>query len=326
MNRKNIFIFLGLIFIIAQGHAVNLPLEPKRGLKRHFEETPQEAPDFWELLKNFVEQGNVAALTQIIDSSHIDVNTQDEDDNDNTLLLYAVAYNQLPVINALLDRGADVNVQNREGLSPLIAAVEKFATGQHPNAAVLTRLLQVPNIALNATLNDGQSVLHRAVQRESVNALSLLLAPEILARGIDLNLATPDGITPLILAIDHANTAIIQKLLEAGADVNKITEKFFTPLWLAVDLEDAEAVRELLKKPGIVVDAVARGGLTPLMAAAESGSVEIVKELIAAGADITKIDENGHNALWHAQQLNTPPKEQIISLLEVAQKKKEEAD
>ena len=51
-----------------------------------------------------------------------DVNEQDE--NGNTALMYAVKYNNLSVVEALIKEGADVNVRNETGNTPLMYAAE----------------------------------------------------------------------------------------------------------------------------------------------------------------------------------------------------------
>lgn len=70
--------------------------------------------------------------------------------------------------------------------------------------------------------------------------------------GIDVNQTTFHGDAPLTLAI--GDEVIVQRLLEIEhIDVNKIEDDGDTPLTKAVDSKNAEAIRILLKQPGIKV-------------------------------------------------------------------------
>lgn len=82
-----------------------------------------------------------------------------------------------------------------------------------------------------------------------------------------------------------------------------------TALYLAAERGEQDRVRYLLKQ----VDRSGRpldlnkanlAGWTPLMAAARSGHVEIVADLLRAGADIDQIDNDGKNALMLAVVAN----------------------
>lgn len=61
----------------------------------------------------------------------------------------------------------------------------------------------------------------------------------------------------------------------------------------------AETVQALLKyKPDLEIrDAL---GWTPLIIAASSGSLDVVKELIGAGADVTAVNDRDQTALHYA--------------------------
>lgn len=99
----------------------------------------------------------------------------------------------------------------------------------------------------------------------------------------------------LLEAVEDANVDSVKNLLEKGADVNTTDTYGRTPLRLAVD-EDENAtkiVKALLEK-GAEPDKVRDTNMTtPLQIAAEIGNVEIVKALLAAGADANI--RNNHN-------------------------------
>ncbi|MBO7412017.1 MAG: ankyrin repeat domain-containing protein, partial [Ottowia sp.] len=43
-------------------------------------------------------------------------------------------------------------------------------------------------------------------------------------------------------------------------------------------------------------------GMTPLIYAVKAGNAEVIRRLLASGADPSLKDWGGHDALWHARQ------------------------
>ena len=75
--------------------------------------------------------------------------------------------------------------------------------------------------------------------------------------------------------------------------------------------KDATKVRELLEA-GAAVNAVGKEGMTPLLAAVQSGKLEIVELLLNRGADVKIQNTIGRNALITAAMLGRPD---IVKLL-----------
>jgi ankyrin repeat protein len=137
----------------------------------------------------------------------------------------------------------------------------------------------------------------------------------LLAHGADINLPDPDGVSPLLLAIMNANWDLARKLIEAGADVNQWDIYGEAPLFTAVRLsarrdggrasidpinetDGKTIVRMLLERgadpnmqlffrPADVRGSTNTRGATPLIRAANQGDLELVKLLLAHGADPT---------------------------------------
>ncbi len=89
--------------------------------------------------------------------------------------------------------------------------------------------------------------------------------------------------------------------------------------WMDQQLKDdgVEEMQRILSAPGFyAVDQRVLGGYNPLIAAARAGQVELVRLLLAAGADPHALDAAGNNALTHAiDGMNDP---QVISMLQAA--------
>jgi ankyrin repeat protein len=145
--------------------------------------------------------------------------------------------------------------------------------------------------------------------------------------GADVNQATQYGWTPLLTATQNRHYALATFLLERGADPNIPNKGGWTPLYLATDnrnieggdypvragdLDHLDFIKTLLAR-GANVNARAKDstetrtiftmqwlyedGATPFLRAAQSGDVELMKLLLAHGADPKIATANNVTAL-----------------------------
>jgi uncharacterized protein len=135
----------------------------------------------------------------------------------------------------------------------------------------------------------------RAGNREAVRAL--------LRTKADVNIAEPDGTTPLHWAARADDLEIVQLLLRSGANANAANRYGATPLSLAAVNGNA-AILEALIAAGANANAMISRGQTVLMTAARTGRVAAVKVLLDHGADVMAREELlGENALmWAASE------------------------
>jgi ankyrin repeat protein len=144
-------------------------------------------------------------------------------------------------VEALLDQGVDVNApigcgsyrpldgaidrQNVQMLKFLLAhgatprasdlAAAAFASGSR-QAMEMTRALIEAGVDPNARKPDGNNALLSATYRENQELVRFLLSQ----RGIKLDEFDVDGFTPLMWAIKHGSSQIVDMLLQAGANVH----------------------------------------------------------------------------------------------------------
>ena len=128
---------------------------------------------------------------------------------------------------------------------------------------------------------------------------------KLIKAGADVNLASKDGVTPLLNAIYSKNIdiVIVNALIKAGAKVNLVAKDGSTPLFNAIYVDNLDIVNALIKAKANV-NLVAKDGSTPLGAAIYinildiySNSLDIVKALIKAGANVNLVDKDGSTPL-----------------------------
>jgi len=232
-----------------------------------------------------------------------------------TALMWAVAEGHAGAARLLLAAGADVNARSAyvaaangrgfEGRTPIAnrtdAKSEEFASGW------LTPLM--------FAARDGNVELAR------------ILADA----GADVNAVAGDGKTALALAIFNGDYEVASLLVDRKADVNKADAQRFTPLFWAVDRRNMETapnfpwmvtadplplIRKLLDagaEPNALVDNTPRARMregsprivfaTALMRAAFAADLELVKLLLARGADPTIISRDGETMVSAAAGL-----------------------
>ncbi|KAM3876151.1 CARD- and ANK-domain containing inflammasome adapter protein [Diretmus argenteus] len=207
--------------------------------------------------------------------------------NDGSILctLLAVRQNQDGVLTALIDSGADVNIHDKQGYTPLLLSTELGHTEAF-------RALAAKHARLDAILPNLSSALHLAVHGGSVPIVQTLLE-----KGLDPSATGPKGHTPLHLAAHHNSSALVGLLLGAGAQANAVSPDGLTPLHIASQQGHAETVIQLLHGKADV-GARDRQGRTALhWATSTQGESPVVDLLLSAGADPNTTDKEKKTAL-----------------------------
>ena len=195
-----------------------------------------------------------------------------------TALMTASRTGKVDAVKVLLAHGADVNAhESWHGETALMWAVAQ------KHAAVAKELLaKGADVNAHSTINKWERQ-NSAEPREKWLPLGGLTALEFAARqgcvdcvpvllqaGADINAADPDGITPLLSAIINGHYDVANLLLEKGANPNVADRTGRTPLFSAVDFHTMPASN----RP------------SPKEIDNESTSLEVVKTLLAKGADV----------------------------------------
>lgn len=223
--------------------------------------------------------------------------------NGETALMIAAGAGSAGAVKALVGGGADVNVADPKlGQTALMwAAAEGHAEAV---AALLAAKAPVAPVS-----KGGFNAAAFAVAGGDLASVKMLLAA-----GADPNFRLLSGNTLLLMAIGYRRPAVALALIDSGADLHATDRGLNSALHIAARIGNLELVKRLLAggiSPNVrtATTAVAKfsgnrgargfvgGGLTPLLLAARYNRVEVMRALVAAGADPSLQADNGTTLL-----------------------------
>jgi ankyrin repeat protein len=135
---------------------------------------------------------------------------------------------------------------------------------------------------LNAAQGDGMTALHWAALNGDLKTMNLLLVAHANAEP----LTRLGGYTPLHLASSRGHAAAVARLLEAGSNPSAVTTTGVQPIHLAAQAGNPDAVGALLDRGAAVNVRDTTHGRTPLIFAVSENRLEVMKVLLARGADV----------------------------------------
>src|SRR5437764_1143817 len=266
---------------------------------------------------------DVPAVRKLLDDK-VDVNAPGPDGT--PALHWVVRVDDFEMARRLIRAGADASKPNRYGVTPMQLAC---ANGNAEMIALLLEAGADPNVVDK----QGETALMTAARVGSVESVNTLLDH---GANVDAN-----GITPLLMAITNNHVGMARYLIEQRANVNAVDWYGRTPLWAAIEMRNMdvdsstfengvdrapalELIRVLLDKD---VDVNARTkevppirrqmlhvtgdlswvdftGQTPFLRAALSADLEVMRLLLAHGADPKIPAFAGTTALMAAAGVN----------------------
>ena len=178
--------------------------------------------------------GNIKAVKQHL-AAGTDVNAQ-ASISGRTPLHYAAWKGHKEIAELLIAKGADVNVKDEDGDTPLDYAITFKRTE-------LADLLRKHGGKTKKELEAEESI-HAAARYGSIEAVK-----QHLATGTDVNAKADDEWTPLHEAAWHGHKEIVELLIAKGANVNARNNDGFTPLDSAIQQKKTE-LADLIRKHG----------------------------------------------------------------------------
>jgi uncharacterized protein len=148
---------------------------------------------------------------------------------------------------------------------------------------------------------------------DAAQAKSYAKVEALLAGGVNVNQAEPDGTTALHWAAHYGNSQLVAKLLNACAKPNVHNEYGSSPLSEAATYGNTELIRMLLNA-GADPNSPNQDGQTALMIIARTPNIEAARLLIERGADINATEHyRGQTALmWAAAQKQSAMVQELV--------------
>ncbi|XP_041721792.1 kinase D-interacting substrate of 220 kDa B isoform X3 [Coregonus clupeaformis] len=266
-------------------------------------------------LFSYVEEENLTALKAHLDKFK---EVDGRSDNGQTPLMLASEQGSIEIVQELIRRGANVNLDDVDCWSALICAakeghvevvkelLESSAYIEHRDMGGWTALMWAAykgRVEVTKVLLDNGANPNTTGQQYSVYPIIWAagrghaeIVQVLLENGAKVNCSDKYGTTPLIWAARKGHFDCVMHLLENGADVDQEGANSMTALIVAVKGGFPEVVKELLKRnPN--VNMTDKDGNTALMIAAKEGYTEIVQDLLDAGTYVNIPDRSGDTVL-----------------------------
>jgi uncharacterized protein len=234
-----------------------------------------------------IRRGNLDAVRELLDRG-VPIEMKDPNFSQATPLAFAVSRKKTDIAKFLIDRGADVNARDIDGMTSLIWAV----VNSDPE---MVDILVAKGADVNA-IHSGVSVLMNAI---SMNNEAMV--DKLLNAGANPRVHDADA---LHYAIEFKRPAMVQKLLDKGADINARKQNGNTPLMEAIEMENTEIINLLIDR-GADVNLPGQYERLPFVNALFRNMIPVVEKLIEKGANINaKMGVNGDTALMTALRYN----------------------
>lgn len=202
----------------------------------------------------------------------------------------AADFGRLERVQSLLREGANVNLQDNNGNTPLIIAT---AFGH----LEIVKALLLNGADVTKTNNTGFTALQLGAYRGMDGTSSdkgrnqYIDIIKILLKHMDVDQVNEEGRTPLHHAAAWGYSDVVQALLDNKADINRVDNSGQTPLHLAAQKGHQETVEILLHNMA-AVNIADKSNKTPLYYAIENGHQAVKKVLLAAGAKNSNLPED----------------------------------
>jgi ankyrin repeat protein len=142
------------------------------------------------------------------------VNINQADNKGRTAFTNALTRNSLDIVQLLLDKGADVNIKDKNGNNLAYHLIRSYRSNKFEEFQQKVKLLSDRGLNIAQHQQDGNSLYHLALE---TNDLKLLLW--VRENKVDVNFKNKNGLTALHkAAMTSKDVSILKYLLSIGAD------------------------------------------------------------------------------------------------------------
>lgn len=196
----------------------------------------------------------------------------------------ACKFGLINIIKYLVRNGADLNIKDNDGNTPIIISYNNDLKNNDINFS-LTKILYKYGANISIRNNNNESIL--TILEKNENSLLKNNIKKI------LNLQRKDGETSLTFSCKIGNIEVIKKLINLGIDVNTENRYGNTPLNIICsnnninDDEKLELIENLIEK-GANINSEDRYGYTPLTIAIHLNNKKLINFLINKNVNVTE--------------------------------------
>ena len=256
-------------------------------------------------------RSNNKSVIQLLVEAGADVAAKNN--SGETPLHIAVTRRSASMVKALLTAGAPLEARNARGATPL------WLTANY-DAAEMTQLLIEAGANPEAKASDGDTPMQIAEKARAARVIEILRNAPQVTLPPQTETSLPKAAAPsddpkaelerlgfrldtetFFNRLEAGDTRVVSLFLQAGFSPATQNEVGRTPLWEAIESKDLEMVTALIAD-GADPDEVGRDnrvlrghplehGATSIMAAVNSGNIEILKLLVTAKADVSKVND-----------------------------------
>jgi ankyrin repeat protein len=188
--------------------------------------------NFDEKLKDAIACNDVDFLENNRDQ--YDINHRFLDEDNDSLLLYAISYKDSDAYKFFLENGADTTLINNEGEGIIHAIVYSGVTDR------FLEFIEKYTFDINAQTIDGATPLLLSIAIKKYE-----MAKVLIRSGADVSIGDNENIAPLHLASMLGNLETVKLLMDKGANLHVKTQKGNYPLALAVNSDCDDIVKYL---------------------------------------------------------------------------------
>ncbi|MFV5700094.1 ankyrin repeat domain-containing protein [Flavobacterium sp. ZT3R17] len=228
--------------------------------------------------------------------------------HDNRIYLHwAAGKGNLEIIQYLIDKGSDINLEDSHSSFPVTAAASSGVS----NTAVYEAFFKA-GIAPNKKYQDGANLLLMAISSDKSLALSNYFA----TKGMSLKDVDNNGNTAFNYVAKTGNVPFLKTLLEKGVKYND-NALIFAAQGSRRESNTIETYKYLVEDLKIKPTATSKSGETVLhFLASKSNQTEIINYFLAKGVDVNKADNEGNTPLMVAAAAKeTAALEQLLPIV-----------
>ncbi|NP_001084771.1 death associated protein kinase 1 S homeolog [Xenopus laevis] len=263
-----------------------------------------------------INDDNVPGLQHLFGSlSNYDVNQPNK--HGTPPLLIAAGCGNIQILELLIKRGAQIDVQDKAGSNAI------YWASRHGHVETL-KFLHQNNCSLDIKDKSGETALHVAARYGHVEVIQYLcsigshpdiqdkeeetplhcaawhgyypVAKALCQAGCNVNIRNREGETPILTAAARGYHDIVECLVDHGGDLDVTDKDGHIALHLAVRRCQMEVVKTLIIH-GCFVDFQDRHGNTPLHVACKDGNLPIVMALCEARCNLDITNKYGRTPL-----------------------------